>query len=151
MQVTETLNSGLKREIKITVPAGDMEAKLMARLSDARNKVRINGFRPGKVPVQHLRKVYGKSFMAEVVNEILNDSTRSIITGRGEKAAMQPEVIMTEDEKEAEKILAGGADFEFRLNYEIIPAIEIKDFSDIKVTRQVFDVPDAEIDEQVQR
>jgi len=77
MQVTETLNSGLKREIKITVPAGDMEAKLMARLSDARNKVRINGFRPGKVPVQHLRKVYGKSFMAEVVNEILNDSTRS--------------------------------------------------------------------------
>ncbi len=72
MQVTETLNSGLKREIKITVPAGDMEAKLMARLSDARNKVRINGFRPGKVPVQHLRKVYGKSFMAEVVNEILN-------------------------------------------------------------------------------
>jgi trigger factor len=151
MQVTETLNSGLKREIKITVPAGDMEAKLMARLSDARSKVRINGFRPGKVPVQHLRKVYGKSFMAEVVNEILNDSTRSIITGRGEKAAMQPEVIMTEDEKEAEKILAGGADFEFRLNYEIIPLIEIKDFSDIKVTRQVFDVPDSEIDEQVKR
>src|SRR5690606_14814594 len=99
MQVTETLNSGLKREIKVVVPAGDMEAKLLARLSDAKDKVRINGFRPGKVPVQHLRKVYGKSFMAEVVNEILNDS-RTIITGRGEKAAMQPEVIMTEDEKE---------------------------------------------------
>ena len=81
MQVTETLNSGLKREIKVTLPAGDMEAKLLARLSDAKDKVRINGFRPGKVPVQHLRKVYGKSFMAEVVNEILNDS-RSIITGR---------------------------------------------------------------------
>ena len=151
MQVTETLNSGLKREIKVVVPAGDMEAKLLARLSDAKDKVRINGFRPGKVPVQHLRKVYGKSFMAEVVNEILNDSTRSIISGRGEKAAMQPEVIMTEDEKEAEKILAGGADFEFRLNYEIIPAIEIQDFSGIKVTRQVFDVPDAEIDDQVKR
>lgn len=150
MQVTETLNSGLKREIKVVVPAGDMEAKLLARLSDAKDKVRINGFRPGKVPVQHLRKVYGKSFMAEVVNEILNDS-RTIITGRGEKAAMQPEVIMTEDEKEAEKILAGGADFEFKLNYEVIPAIEIKDFSDIKVTRPVYDVPDSEIDEQVKR
>ena len=150
MQVTETLNSGLKREIKVVVPAGDMEAKLLARLSDAKDKVRINGFRPGKVPVQHLRKVYGKSFMAEVVNEILNES-RTIITGRGEKAAMQPEVIMTEDEKEAEKILAGGSDFEFRLNYEVIPAIEIKDFSDIKVTRPVYDVPETEIDEQVQR
>jgi len=150
MQVTETLNSGLKREIKVVVPAGDMEAKLLARLSDAKDKVRINGFRPGKVPVQHLRKVYGKSFMAEVVNEILNES-RTIITGRGEKAAMQPEVIMTEDEKEAEKILAGGSDFEFKLNYEVIPAIEIKDFSDIKVTRPVYDVPESEIDEQVQR
>lgn len=151
MQVTETLNSGLKREIKVVVPAGDMEAKLLARLSDAKDKVRINGFRPGKVPVQHLRKVYGKSFMAEVVNEILNDSTRSIISGRGEKAAMQPEIVMTEDEKEAEKILAGGSDFEFKLNYEVIPPIEIKDFADIKVMRPVYDVPESEIDEQVKR
>jgi trigger factor len=151
MQVTETLNSGLKREIKVTVPAGDMEAKLVERLSDAKNKVRINGFRPGKVPLQHLRKVYGKSFMAEVVNEILSNSTRTIISERGEKAAMQPEVTMTEDEKEAEKILAGGADFEFQLSYEVIPAIEIQDFSKIAVTRQVFDVPEEEIDEQVKR
>ena len=151
MQVTETLNSGLKREIKVTVPAGDMEAKLMARLNDAKAKVRINGFRPGKVPIPHLRKVYGKSFMAEVVNEILSNTTRHIIADRGEKAAMQPEVTMTEDEKEAEKILAGGADFEFQLAYEIIPTIEIKEFSDIAVTRQVFDVPEAEIDEQVKR
>ena len=151
MQVTETLNSGLKREIKVTVPAGDMEAKLMARLNDAKTKVRINGFRPGKVPIPHLRKVYGKSFMAEVVNEILSNSTRHIIADRGEKAAMQPEVTMTEDEKEAEKILAGGADFEFQLAYEVIPAIEIKDFSGIAVTRQVFDVPDSEIEEQVNR
>ncbi len=100
--------------------------------------------------MQHLRKVYGKSFMAEVVNEILNDS-RSIITGRGEKAAMQPEIVMTEDEKEAEKILAGGSDFEFKLNYEVIPPIEIKDFADIKVMRPVYDVPESEIDEQVKR
>jgi trigger factor len=151
MQVTETLNSGLKREIKVTVPAGDMEAKLMERLNDAKGKVRINGFRPGKVPIPHLRKVYGKSFMAEVVNEILSNSTRHIIADRGEKAAMQPEVTMTEDEKEAEKILAGGTDFEFQLSYEIIPTIEIKDFTGISVKRQVFDVPDSEIDEQVKR
>ena len=151
MQVTETLNSGLKREIKVTVPASDMEAKLMARLNDAKAKVRINGFRPGKVPIPHLRKVYGKSFMAEVVNEILSSQTRHIIADRGEKAAMQPEVTMTEDEKEAEKILAGGADFEFQLAYEVIPTIEIKDNSSISVTRQVFDVPEEEIEEQVKR
>jgi len=149
MQVTETLNSGLKREIKITVPASDMEARLMQRLSDAKDKVRIKGFRPGKVPVQHLRKVYGKSFMAEVVNEILSDSTRSVLDERGEKAAMQPEVKMTEDEKEAEKILAGGADFEFSMAYEVIPAIELQDYSGISVTRPVYDVPEDEVEKQV--
>ena len=151
MQVTETLNSGLKREIKVTVPASDMEDRLMKRLVDVKGKVRINGFRPGKVPVQHLRKVYGKSFMAEVVNEILTNSTRTIISDRGEKAAMQPEVKMTEDEKEAEKILNGGVDFEFELAYEVIPAIEIKDASGIKVTRKVYDVTEEEIEAQVRR
>jgi trigger factor len=151
MQVTETLNSGLKREIKVSVPAGDMEARLEKRLSAAKDKVRINGFRPGKVPMQHIRKMYGKSFMAEVVNDILSNQTRRIIADRGEKAAMQPEVTMTEDEKEAEKILAGNADFEFQLAYEIIPAIEIKAMSDIAVSRPVYDVPESEIDDQVKR
>ena len=151
MQVTETLNSGLKREIKVVVPAGDLETRLMARLTDAKTKVKINGFRPGKVPVQHLRKMYGKSMMAEVVNEILSNSTREILSDRGEKAAMQPEVVMTEDEKEAEKILAGGADFEFSLAYEVLPPIEIKDYTGIKVTRPVYDVPEADIEEQVRK
>src|SRR5690606_24461101 len=78
-------------------------------------------------------------------------STRHIIADRGEKAAMQPEVTMTEDEKEAEKVLAGGADFEFQLAYEVIPAIEIRDFAGIAVTRPVYDVPEAEVEEQVGR
>lgn len=150
MQVSETLNAGLKRQIKVTVPARDLEAKLVERLSAAKDKVRINGFRPGKVPLQHLRKVYGKSFMAEVVNEILTDSARSILADRGEKAAMQPEVSMTEDEKEAEKILAGGADFEFSLDYEVLPPIEDKDLSTISITRLVYDVPAEEVEEQVE-
>lgn len=151
MQVTETVNTGLKREIRVVVPAKDMESRLMQRLTDAKGKVRLNGFRPGKVPVQHLRKVYGKSFMAEVVNELITDTPRKLLSERGEKAAMQPEIVMTEDEKEAEKVLAGNADFEFSLNYEVIPAIELKDVSGIKLTRPVYDVPDAEVEEQVSR
>jgi trigger factor len=151
MQVTETVNSGLKRQIKVTVPASDLEARLQTRLYEAKDKVKLNGFRPGKVPVQHLRKMYGKSFMAEVVNEIITDSTRSIIEERGEKPAMQPDVQMTEDEKEAEKVLEGKADFEFSLDYEILPQIELKDVSGIEITRQVYDVPEADVDEQVNR
>lgn len=151
MQVTETLNSGLKRQIKVIVPAADMEAKLAERLSAAKDKVKINGFRPGKVPTQHLRKMYGKSFMAEVVNEILSNSTRSILEERGEKAAMQPEVKMTEDEAEADKILAGNSDFEFSLDYEVLPPIAEMDLSTIKIERLVYEVPATEVEEQVER
>lgn len=151
MQVSETLNTGLKRQIKVTVPAKDLEARLMERLTSTKDKVRINGFRPGKVPVQHLRKMYGKSFMAELVNEIINDSSRTVLADRGEKAAMQPVVSMTEDEKEAEKILSGEADFEFSLDYEVLPPIEEKDLSKVSITRLVYDVPAEEVEEQVLR
>ena len=151
MQITETLNEGLKREIKVVVPKSDMESRLVSRLGDAQGKARINGFRPGKVPLAHLRKVYGKSFMAEVVNEILNNSTRDILAERGEKAAMQPDVQMTEDEKDAEAILAGQKDFEFSIAYEVIPAIELKDVSGIKVTRQVLELPEDEVQTQMER
>ena len=72
MQVTETLNAGLKREIKVVVPAKDMEARLMERLSEAQKKVRLNGFRPGKVPVSLLRKQYGRSLMGEVLEEAVH-------------------------------------------------------------------------------
>ena len=151
MQVTETLNEGLKREIKVVVPAQDLEAKLAERLETARGRAKIDGFRPGKVPTAHLRKMYGKSFMAEIVNEILNDSTRSILAERNEKAATQPEVAMSEDEAEAELVLGGKADFVFSMNYEVLPKIEIKDVSGLKVTREIVDISDEEVEEQVKK
>ncbi|PTM95229.1 trigger factor [Mycoplana dimorpha] len=149
MQVIETLADGLKRELKVVIPAKDMEARLNERLADAKDRVRINGFRPGKVPVSHLKKVYGKSMMADLVNEIIRDKPSAILSERGEKSATQPEIAMTEDQAEAEKILDAQADFEFTLSYEIIPAIELKDVSGIKVTREVVEIADKEIDEQI--
>ena len=137
MQVIETLAEGLKREIKVVIPAKDMEVRMNERLAEVKDKVRINGFRPGKVPVAHLKKVYGKSIMADLVNEIVRDQPPAILTERGEKSATQPEVAMTEDKDEAEKILAAEADFEFTLSYEVIPAIELKSVKGIKITREV--------------
>ncbi|MEL6437467.1 MAG: trigger factor, partial [Pseudomonadota bacterium] len=151
MQVTETLNEGLKRQIKIVVPKADLETKLAEKIDDAKGKVQLKGFRPGKVPANHLRKMYGKSFMAEIVNEILNETPRSVLSDRGEKSATPPEVDMTEDEGEAQKVLDGQTDFEFSLNYEVIPDIEVKDYSGIKITREVVDIPDEEVEEQVKQ
>ncbi len=151
MQVSETLNEGLKREIKVVVPAGDMKSKLDTRLADMKNKVRLNGFRPGKVPISHLRKLYGKSAMAEIIQETIDGQARDILAERDEKSAQRPQVKMTEDEKEADKILAGDVDFEFSIAYEVLPNIEVADLSKIKIERPVVEVEEAEIKEQVER
>lgn len=151
MQVIETLAEGLKREIKVVIPAKDMEARMNERLAETKDKVRINGFRPGKVPVGHLKKMYGKSIMAELVNEIIRDKPSAILSERGEKSATQPEIAMTEDEAEADKILSAQADLEFTLSYEVIPPIELKPVDGIKVTREVVDVADAEVIEQIEK
>ncbi|WP_438748668.1 trigger factor [Pararhizobium sp. O133] len=149
MQVIETLAEGLKRELKVVIPAKDMEARMNERLEDAKGKVKINGFRPGKVPFAHLKKMYGKSIMAELVNELVREKPTEILSERGEKSATQPEIAMTENEAEADKILNAEADFEFTLAYEVIPAIELKDVSGIKVTREVVDIDEAEVTEQI--
>ncbi|MDK1492278.1 trigger factor [Sinorhizobium sp. 7-81] len=151
MQVIETLAQGLKRELKVVIPAKDMEARMNERLAEVKDRVRINGFRPGKVPVAHLKKVYGKSIMADLVNEIVRDKPTEILTERGEKSATQPEIAMTEDEAEANKILNAEADLEFTVAYEIIPKIELKDVSGIKVVREVVDIAEDEVNDQILR
>lgn len=151
MQVTETLNEGLKRAVKVVVPAKDMESRLAQKLESARGKARINGFRPGKVPLAHLRKMYGKSFMAELVNELINDQAKAVPAERGEKVAMKPDVTMTEDEAEAAQILEGKADFAFDISYEVLPKIEVAETASIAITRPIVEISDAEVEEQVKR
>ncbi|UIJ73600.1 trigger factor [Aurantimonas sp. HBX-1] len=151
MQVTETKAEGLKREIQIVVPASDLEARLQTRLYEAKDRVQLKGFRPGKVPMSHLRKMYGKSMMAEIVNQIINETPRNVIAERNERSAMQPEIVMTEDEGEAEKVLSGKSDFSFTLSYETLPSFELKDTSGIKIERPIVEIADEEVDEQVKR
>ena len=102
MQVTETLSEGLKHEFKVSVPATDLDAKADARLVDLKDKVRINGFRPGKVPVAHLKKLYGRSVMAETIDETIRNTNTQIFTERGFRLASEPKVTMPTEEKEVE-------------------------------------------------
>lgn len=151
MQVTETLNEGLKREISVTVPSADMIAKRDEKLIGLKDKVRINGFRPGKVPMSHVTKLYGKSAMGELVNETVDEQTKAVLAERQEKAAQQPKIVMTEDEAEAEEILEGRKDFEFKIEYEVIPPFDVTDLSKISIERPIVEVADEEIDEQIER
>ncbi|ALE03923.1 trigger factor [Bartonella ancashensis] len=147
MQVTEIVNEGLKREIKVVVPMDNLEQRLSKRLDDTKDKIKLNGFRPGKVPSGYLRKMYGQSFMAEVLNEIMNDAPRSILADRNERSAVQPQIEVYEDEK----VLEGNADFVFSLKYEVLPEFEIKGFENIEIVREIADVLEKDVDEQVNK
>jgi len=151
MQVTETLNEGLKRELKIVVDKSDMDSQVTARLEEMKPQLKLNGFRQGKVPMPHLRKMYGKQAMAEIVNEYISKRTGEVLKDREERPAQQPEISMTEDEKEADEILTGKKDFEFSMSYEVIPEINAPELEKLKITRPVAEVSDKEIDEQIEK
>jgi trigger factor len=149
MQVTETLADGLKRELKVVVPASELNERLAARLEELKNQVRLKGFRPGKVPVKHLKLVYGRSAMAEIVQSVLNETAQKTLTDRGEKPAMQPSYDLPEGDQETEQVLAGHADLAFSMKYEILPKVELKDFKGIKIERPIADITEADIDREV--
>ena len=73
MEVTETLSDGLRREFQVQVPAADLEARLAVRLDELKDRVQLRGFRPGKVPVTHLKKLYGKAVMAETIEAVIRE------------------------------------------------------------------------------
>ncbi len=151
MQVTETLAEGLKHEFKVSVPASDIDAKVDARLVDMKDKVRLNGFRPGKVPVAHLKKVYGRSVAAETVEQLIRDTNAGIFTERGFRLATEPKVTMPTEEKEIEAILEGKSDLNYSVAIEVVPAIELADFKSFNVEKPVADVTDADVDEALKR
>jgi trigger factor len=151
MQVTETLSQGLKHEFKISVPAADLDAKAGARLVDLKDKVRLNGFRPGKVPVSHLKKVYGRSVMAETIDDTIRDTNSQIFTERGFRLATEPKITMPTEKAEVEQILNGQSDLTYTVSIEVVPAIQLADFKSFAVEKPVAEVSDADIDEAIQR
>jgi trigger factor len=151
MQVTETLAEGLKHEFKISVPASDLDAKADAKLVDLKDKVRLNGFRPGKVPVAHLKKVYGRSVMAEAIDQTIRDTNTQIFTERGFRLATEPKITMPTETKEVEELLAGKTDLTYTVAIEVVPTIQLADFKTFSVEKPVVEVTDAEVDEAIKR
>ena len=151
MQVTETLSQGLKHEFQINVPASDLDAKADAKLVDLKDKVRLNGFRPGKVPVSHLKKVYGRSVMAETIDQTIRDTNTQIFTERGFRLATEPKITMPTEEKEVEQILSGKSDLTYTVAIEVVPAIALADFKGFTLEKPVAEVTDPDVDEAIKR
>jgi trigger factor len=151
MQVTETLNEGLKHEFKINVPASDLDAKADAKLVDMKDKVRLNGFRPGKVPVAHLKKLYGRSVMAETIDQTIRDTNTQIFTERGFRLAAEPKVTMPTEKDEVEELLSGKSDLTYTVAIEVVPQIKLADFKGFSLEKPVAEITDTEINEAIQR
>ena len=151
MQVTETLSEGLKREFKVVVSAAELDAKVNLRLDELKSRIQIRGFRPGKVPVAHLKRIYGRSAMAEVIDATVREANNQIVSERGFKLAADPKVTLPTEQEAIEKLISGKSDLDFKMAVEIVPPIELTDFKTIRLTKLTSEVTDAEIDEAVAR
>jgi trigger factor len=151
MQVTETLSQGLKREYKVVVNAAELDQELNAKLADLSKKANIKGFRPGKVPVHHLKRVYGKSAMAEVVQQTIDSKSKALLEEKKLKPAYQPEVKLPEDEAEVNAIMDGKGDLAFSVALEVIPDFELKDHSGLDLARHVVEVTEDHVSETLKR
>ena len=143
MQVTETLAEGLRRELKVTVPAADLEADIEGRLDELRKTVTMKGFRRGKVPLSIVRRQYQPRVLGEVLQQTIETSWREAVEERELRPAMQPEIEITSYDE--------GKDLEFTMGMEVLPNIEFGDFSELAVTRLKAEVSDESVEDALAR
>ncbi|MBT5239606.1 MAG: trigger factor [Rhodospirillaceae bacterium] len=141
MQITEKSSEGLKRELNVTIGAQEIEGKITDRLTEVGKQVRLPGFRPGKVPMNLLRKRFGESVRGEVVETAIQESTQKAIEEKELKPAVQPKIDLVSFE--------AGEDLEFSIAVELLPEIEITDLSSFKVEKLVATAGESQIDETV--
>jgi trigger factor len=146
MQIVEKSGEGLSKVYGVTVPAATLTAKLEAKIAEIRPQMQIKGFRPGKVPALHVKKLYGKSLMGEIIDAAVTEGRDQALNDNNLRAAASPDVQLSSD---IEKVLAGESDLSFDLNIEVMPDFTPIDLSTIKITRPVHEPEEAEIDEQI--
>jgi trigger factor len=143
MQIIETNTDGLKREFKIVVPAKEVQDRIEGRLTELGRRIRLPGFRPGKVPLPLLKQRYGQSVRGEVLEQTVNDSSAKVISDRGLRAAGQPRIEILSQ--------VGEGDLEYKLALELIPDISPVDFKTLTFERLAVDVPEKDVTDAVER
>jgi trigger factor len=151
MQVTETLSEGLKRAYKVVLPMQDLAQRLEAELNDLRSKARINGFRPGKVPLSHVRQMYGKQVMGDVLQNAINEANRKIVEDNGLKLAGSPNIDVEGGQEGVQRAIEAKGDLAFTVSVEVLPKFEIGAFDDVALERLVTKAPDSDIGDALNR
>ncbi len=135
MQVVEKSVDGLSRSYGVSVPATELGAALEARIAEILPTLQLKGFRPGKVPKAHVKRLYGKALMNEVVEKAINDSSQEVLTRNNLRIASSPDLKAVSD---MEQVVAGTEDLSYDLEVEIMPEFEPFDVAQLKLTRPVY-------------
>ena len=144
MQVVEKSNEGLSRVIAVTIPVAELNQKLDAKLKEVAPQMKLKGFRPGKVPVAHVKKTFGRDFMGEIVNEALNTSSQKALDDAKVRPAAPAEMKLTSD---MEKVIAGQEDLAYEMALEVMPDFTPTDIKKLKLARPTYEATDADLDE----
>ncbi len=142
MQVTLETTSGLKRTLRIIVPAAKFEGEVEAKLKQAAGQARIKGFRPGKVPMREVRRRFADGIRQEVSSELMQSSFADAVSKQAMAPAGMPSI--------QNVVMEEGKDFEFTAEFEIFPEIELADFGLINVERPVATVTESDIDKMIE-
>jgi len=146
MQIVEKSGEGLSRVYGVTVPVSDLAERLEARIKEIAPTLNVKGFRPGKVPAAHVRRLYGKSLMSEVVQQSLTETTQKILDDNKLRPAGEPEL---KPEGDIEAVMDGKADLAYELSIDLMPEFEPVDGSTLSLTKPVYTPTDKEVDEAV--
>lgn len=148
MEVTQTKAEGLSRTFAIKVPASELQAKLDERIEEIRPQMKLKGFRPGKVPASHVRKMYGQDLMGELINKLVTETNQKALEDNELRPAGQPDVQI---EGDMEAVVKGEADLSYNMNVDVMPEFEPADVTKLKITRPVAVVAQEQIDEALAR
>jgi trigger factor len=144
MQTVETLNQGLKRAYKLTIPASEIEARVDGEIKRVAPQMKMPGFRPGKVPPNLVRKMHGPALMQDALNTALREGVQGLITEKQLRPAMQPSVSLGEGYQP-------GADAEVTVELEVLPQVPAPAIEGLKLERLTVPVSDAAVEEQLKK
>ena len=143
MQISIETTSGLERRLTISVPSETFEEQITERLGEAAGKVRLPGFRPGKVPMREVRRRYGPAVRAEVASELMQSSFFEAVQQEDLTPAGQPNLEVVK--------MDPGIDFEFTATFEVFPVVELADLSKAQLHRPHADIADADLDAMIEQ
>jgi trigger factor len=143
-QIVEKSSEGLSRVYGVTIPANDLNSALEAKVKEMAPKMNIKGFRPGKVPAAHVKRMYGREIMNDIVQETVNSANEKVLNDNNLRPAGTPGLVPSSD---MDKVFQGQADLVYDLTVEIMPEFELLDATKLKLTKPIYEPTDKEVDE----